>query len=516
MRLIQRFWKPVLFLVLLVLVIPAAFFLALEFGLKWAGVGYPTSLFLEDPQDPGTVVRNADYTSPYFGRAAARKLFPFRISKTPAEHTFRIVMLGGSAAQGDPMPAFSPARILERALQAAYPQQRFECINLAITAINAHVVKDVARQAAALQPDLAIVYLGNNEFIGPFGPGHSGTAGRLSSANPDLATFIRKTRISQFLQSTRRAETGPEDWHGMQQFLNHGILPADPRADEVYRRFDVNLRSIINSLQQGGTEVILSTVGVNILSQPPFSGDRARQQYNAGRRLYQSGALSAAFDALNSAKELDELRFRADDRINGIISRAAGDDGLRLVNAADSFNSPEHLSGDGIFLEHVHFTFAGNYRLAGMLFQEVSSALLVSSKIDTIQEFPPIEQLQAGLAYTGYDEYLLTVEMIDRFKKPPFSTIPETMPRISELENRRDALTRQFGRKQFQLDTYATYRQAIERFPDDWVLKRNYADVLRLYGEFGQAKELYTGLLAQFPDVDYLAEAIAKCDAAME
>jgi hypothetical protein len=106
MKLVERFWKPSLFLALLVLIIPSVFFLVLEFGLRWAGVGYSTRLFLDDPANPGMVVRNPDYTSPYFGRAVARKLFPFRISKIPAGDTFRIVVLGGSAAQGDPMPAF--------------------------------------------------------------------------------------------------------------------------------------------------------------------------------------------------------------------------------------------------------------------------------------------------------------------------------------------------------------------------------------------------------------------------
>ena len=47
----------------------------------------------------------------------------------------------------------------------------FEVIQAAMTAINSYVLLPIARNCAALQPDLFIVYAGNNEVVGPFGAG---------------------------------------------------------------------------------------------------------------------------------------------------------------------------------------------------------------------------------------------------------------------------------------------------------------------------------------------------------
>lgn len=48
-------------------------------------------------------------------------------------------VLGESAAEGDPDPAFSFARILQVMLRERYPGVRIEVINVAFTAFNSHV-----------------------------------------------------------------------------------------------------------------------------------------------------------------------------------------------------------------------------------------------------------------------------------------------------------------------------------------------------------------------------------------
>ena len=42
-----------------------------------------------------------------------------------------------------------------------------------MAAINSHVVLPIAKDAARYEPDLFVVYLGNNEVIGPFSVGSS-------------------------------------------------------------------------------------------------------------------------------------------------------------------------------------------------------------------------------------------------------------------------------------------------------------------------------------------------------
>ena len=56
-------------------------------------------------------------------------------------------------------------------LQAQYPRTRFEVINTAIMGINSHAVRPIAAECATRDPDLFIVYMGNNEAVGFASPG---------------------------------------------------------------------------------------------------------------------------------------------------------------------------------------------------------------------------------------------------------------------------------------------------------------------------------------------------------
>ena len=74
-------------------------------------------------------------------------------------------------SMGEPMEEFGLARQLACLLSTRHPGQRFEVVNAAMTAINSHVIADIAREASRLQPDVFVLYIGNNEVVGPFGPG---------------------------------------------------------------------------------------------------------------------------------------------------------------------------------------------------------------------------------------------------------------------------------------------------------------------------------------------------------
>ena len=105
-------------------------------------------------------------------------------------------MLGGSAAQGSPDAAFSFGRILEKMLGHKYRDANFEVVNVSMAAINSYVVLEIAKDCAKYNPDLFLVYLGNNEVVGPYGPGTVFTP-LLSNLN-----FIRCVKI-RFRGSSR-------------------------------------------------------------------------------------------------------------------------------------------------------------------------------------------------------------------------------------------------------------------------------------------------------------------------
>ena len=49
---------------------------------------------------------------------------------------------------GDPEPAFGAGRYLEALLRERFPARKFEVVNVAITAINSHVIRAIARDCA--------------------------------------------------------------------------------------------------------------------------------------------------------------------------------------------------------------------------------------------------------------------------------------------------------------------------------------------------------------------------------
>ncbi len=88
----------------------------------------------------------------------------------PAD-TCRIFVFGESAAMGDPDPSFGAWRYLQVLLHERFPGTDCEVICVAMTAINSHVVLPIARECARRDGDLWIIYMGNNEMVGPFGAG---------------------------------------------------------------------------------------------------------------------------------------------------------------------------------------------------------------------------------------------------------------------------------------------------------------------------------------------------------
>ena len=82
-------------------------------------------------------------------------------------------------------------------LENEYPHTDFEVINVAMTAINSHAVYQIAKSCARFEPDLMVVYLGNNEVVGPYGAGTI-----FSPLSPNLAMIRANAAISSM-------KTGP-------------------------------------------------------------------------------------------------------------------------------------------------------------------------------------------------------------------------------------------------------------------------------------------------------------------
>ena len=119
---------------------PVVFFLLLE-GILWlCGYGHPTSFTVQKAFDGKEYhVANPWFTARFFPKQNPRLPVPFAIPVEKPENSLRLLVLGASAAQGDPKPEFGFSRMLDRMLTGQFPERPVEVYNFGITAINSHV-----------------------------------------------------------------------------------------------------------------------------------------------------------------------------------------------------------------------------------------------------------------------------------------------------------------------------------------------------------------------------------------
>ena len=175
---------------------PAIVLLALEGGLRLAGYGKPATFLIPDGR-PGWFRTNPEFASLFLPGNFDLRPLNFSVSLHKAPKTVRIVVLGESAAQGVPVPGFGFSPQLRAQLRHRYPGTDFEVIDTGIVAINSHVVYQVAKEMARFEPDLFVLYAGNNEVVGPYGPG----CAYLSNMPPlwviRASVWVRSTRTGQ-------------------------------------------------------------------------------------------------------------------------------------------------------------------------------------------------------------------------------------------------------------------------------------------------------------------------------
>ena len=514
-------------------VLPLLLIGGIETALRLAGYGYRPDFF-ETIRVGGRdfLVNNESFSLRFFPPQLARRPSPFMMeAKKPAD-TCRIFVLGESAARGEPEPPFAASRYLEALLAGRYPQTRFEVINLGITAINSHVILPIARDCARQQGDLWIIYMGNNEMVGPFGAATVFGAKVPPLPLVRLNLAIQKTRLGQLLASLgRKFKGGKSDapaWGGMEMFVGNRLRADDPRKEMVYRNFQKNLRDILKAGLDSGAKVLLNTVAVNLKDCPPFASlvnsnlpaaERAQfdkiyaeacsaeaqnnfaeaarifgqaasldasvaeLQFRWGESLLQLTNRAAAREHLQRACDDDALPFRADSRINEIINQAgrqtAGDK-LVLFDAATALatNLPAGVCGQETFFEHVHFNFDGNYRLGLAWAEQVQKLLPVEiARAANAAGWASQATCEQWLGLTDWNRDLVLADLMSRLRHPPLSSQLNNDRRLASLQAEAEQL-RQRMTPAAANTAGENYRAALERRPNDHFLRENFAEFL--------------------------------------
>lgn len=539
--------------------IPALLLSGLEAGLRLSGYGYPVKTMLKRTiNGKALYCPNTRFTWRFFPKRMAREFdssLVFDLEKEP--RTFRIFVLGGSAAKGFPEPVHNVGRLLEAMLSDQYPEIDFEVHNAAIVAINSHVVREIADDVADYDPDLVIVYLGNNEVVGPFGPGTILTSKPLALPLIRANIWVMGTRTGQLIESllTRLRSGGKPaaKWEGMAMFQDKQVRADAPALEAVYDNYEQNLRDICRAANRAGVPVILSSVASNLKDCPPFASQhqpglssaqlaRWEELYAQGVTAEEEGAYADAVDAYKAAAAIDDsfadlhfrwaeccwaqedyeeagahyqrallqdtLRFRADDRINQIVRTVADGrehEGIYFVDsvAALSEQSPHGIPGRDMFYEHVHMTFEGNYALARTLLPKVQKVLPAQAEASS-HEILGAEDTAKRVAFTDFEQWAYLDQVLNSImRKPPFTNQLYHDKRIRKEESRLAALKQQCDQEQCLKD----YAAAIEQDPGDWRIWRSEYRFLSAEGmvtELKQEEAVLRKVIAQCPDHEAL------------
>jgi tetratricopeptide (TPR) repeat protein len=522
--------------------VPLALLLLIETGLRLAGYGYRTSFFkpLEIGGRP-MLVENDKFGWRFFPRDVARSPAPVVMPAVKPPDTYRIFVLGESAALGDPRPAFGFSRYLEVLLRDRLPNARFEVVNVSMTAISSHAIREIARDCAGRQGDLWIVYAGNNEYYGPFG-----ARSVFGARTPPLPLvraqlLLQRFRLGQLLDSLvdrllDTADTDPGVWAGLRMFVGHPLAPSSPARAVVQRNFARNLAAILRTGTDSGAKIIVAGMVVNLADCPPFasagSPGMAPDEQEAWSKLYRSAAVLqdtgdragalpllqvavnenpdhaetrfrlaevlladgdtvGAAKRFNQARDLDALPVRADSPIIQASRKLARDfaaRGVTWLDVSDALSTPEKagLPGNEAFHEHVHLTFTGNYRLARAVADQVYALLPDRLKREAAVDWADQELAERRLGLTDWNRSEILQGVVSRLLDAPYTNQLHAAERLQRLSRQLNRLRERMD-PDSKREAAALYEAAIQQAPEDHRLYENQAEFRELTGDLAGA-----------------------------
>lgn len=482
----------------------------LECTLRIAGLYMPTGFLVKIP-DGRYYTSNQQFLRRFYsGQAATGKILPFRVAVNKPSNTRRILILGESAAQGTPEPAFGFARILQVMLDSSGAD--CQVINAAMRGVDSSIILYAMRDLVQLRPDVVILYIGNNELVGL----HGATEGLLQRWLSALRQKASVLAIGQL--AWRIAPRHRDTIQDMAYFRRFRVRAADPRRKAVYRRFRVNIQQICKLASACNAKVIVCTVAVNLKDCPPFGSlhrndlgkvesinwqtlynqavavqqagriDKAIELYQSALRiddqyaelhfrlagsLIQAGQLQAAQRHLQLACDLDALGFRADGQINSGIRDLASkyqDGPIVLVDLAKAFaDAYEGMPGQECFHDHVHLNLDGDYLVASRLLPVIQELLGIQKSQILSKDY-----CSERLAFNTFAALQIEAGMVQTISRPPF---------LDQLDHHR-RYTARARKVQAQLDELIpsqlgdaalAYQMALSRDPSDWYIHRLYA-----------------------------------------
>jgi len=375
--------KPPFYFYIFLILLPVIFLILLETGLRIFDYGYNTDQWIEIT--PEYLGLNHEVGRRYFNSTST---IPVSIqdvfAKEKKENTFRVFVLGESSGAGYPfMPIGSFSRYLKQRLELVYPESIIEVVNLSLTAVNSYTIRDFMPEVVKQKPDLILIYAGHNEYYGALGIGSMESFGS-SRTIVNLVLYLNRFKTTQFLRDTIKYFSGllfdKEKASGtlMSRMAKEQSIQFN---SEIFNagidQFKENMRDVLEIANNNNVPVIFGTVASNLKDQRPFISSKngnnpsADDIFEQANEELKKNNYNHAISLFRTAKDLDELRFRAPEKINETIIQLGKEFDCEVVQIDSALNalSPNGIIGDNLMTDHLHPTLKG-YQIIGKLYYE--------------------------------------------------------------------------------------------------------------------------------------------------
>lgn len=407
---------------LISLAIPCLLVALTEFILRfWGFGGYPPMLQRVGQVDGGTLViaDQGAAVSWFFAnpdRPGSNEQYTF-LDPKPTD-TIRIFLVGESAMQGYPQPRhLASSAFLQAMLQDAWPERKVEVINLGTTAVASYPVLGILTEALDYQPDLVVIYTGNNEFFGTYGVASIGRAG----SKPWMLKANRQLRSLALVQAADKLLRSKTDFDRtlMENMLGQSYVgPTAWQRKAAANNLHLNVTEMITRCQARDIPVLVCTLPTNERDLAPIGEDRietlaattreeiesllskwqvaqrenpeaalgalrrilelhpnhARAHFLLGQTLATQGKHTEALDEFVKANDLDTMPWRAPTPSQQAILDAARELNAPVCDLVKHFREASRNGAIGWELmdDHVHPTLRGQALIAESIMESLS------------------------------------------------------------------------------------------------------------------------------------------------
>lgn len=262
--------------------------------------------------------------------AKSAVLNPQRFTARKSPDTCRIICLGGSTTYGRPFYDLTSFPGWLRAfLPAADASRGWEVINAGAISYASYRVLGVMEELARYEPDLFIVYTGQNEFLE-----RRTYAGLAADASPltDVAALVNRTRLATVVRQSLDAAGIARKSSGHRTPVlseNTRAIPVDAVGPEAYHRDDslaasvldhyrASLRQMVAIARSVGAEIIFVVPASNLADFAPFKSEHrpglGATELTEWYALERAGRAAAAAGHFDEAVRAFENATRLDDR----------------------------------------------------------------------------------------------------------------------------------------------------------------------------------------------------------